>query len=69
LYDWGNEYQRPYSSNSNAYGQMMTSKYTNTRDNVSSRAFVDVRILKDLKFTANVAYDVFNSRWVENYTT
>jgi len=68
LYDWGNEYQRPYSSNSNAYGQMMTSKYTNTRDNVSSRAFVDVRILKDLKFTANVAYDVFNSRWVENYT-
>ena len=29
---------------------------------------MDVRILKDLKFTANVAYDVFNSRWVENYT-
>lgn len=68
LYDWGNEYQRPYSSNSNAYGQLMTSKYSTVYDNVSSRTFVDINILKDLKFTANVAYDVFNRRQVENYT-
>ncbi len=61
LYDWGES--RPYGANSNPYGQLMSSKNRVISDNISSRGYVEVQILKDLKFTANIAYDVF----VDNY--
>lgn len=64
LYDWG-ETGRAAMASSNAYGQLMTSDIGVTTDNVSSRGYITVDILKDLKATANVAYDVFNSK--ENY--
>ena len=32
------------------------------RDNTSSRGYVDINILDGLKFTVNVAYDVFNTK-------
>ena len=60
LYDWGEN--RPAATNANAYGQLVSSKYNTVRDNISSRGYIDVQILKDLKFSANVAFDVFNTK-------
>ena len=66
LYDWGEN--RPYGQLSNPYGQLMTSKNEVISDNISSRGYLDIQILKDLKFTANVAYDVFIDKY-DYYTT
>ena len=66
LYDWGET--RPYGANSNPYGQLMSSKNRQISDNISSRGYVEVQILKDLKVTANVAYDVFIDNY-DYYTT
>ena len=60
LYDWGAT--RPAATNANAYGQLMSSKYNTTKDNISSRGYLDINILKDLKLSANVAFDVFNTK-------
>ena len=57
-YDFGTEYQRPYAMEQNPLAVAKENLNDFVRDNVSSRAYVDVNILKDLKFTANVAYDV-----------
>lgn len=59
-YDWG-ETGRAYAPTSNAYGQLMSSIAKTTRDNISSRGYVNINLLKDLVFSANVAYDVFNT--------
>ena len=67
LYDWG-ETGRAYAGTSNPYGQLMGSINSVIRDNLSSRGYVNVNILKDLVFSANVAYDVFNSKSVVFYT-
>ena len=61
LYDWGED-GRPVGASTNAYGQLMTSKKMTTNDNVSTRGYVNVDILKDLRFSVNVAFDVFNSK-------
>ncbi|MGN1211168.1 MAG: SusC/RagA family TonB-linked outer membrane protein, partial [Candidatus Cryptobacteroides sp.] len=66
LYDWGET--RPAATNTNAYGQLMTSKYNTIRDNISTRGYVDINILKDLKISINAAYDVFNTK-TERYMT
>ena len=60
LYDWG-ETGRAYAPTSNPYGQMLSSIMKTTRDNISTRGYVNVNILKDLVFSVNVAYDVFNT--------
>ena len=61
LYDWGVD-GRPAAASTNAYGQLKTSKKLSISDNVSTRGYVNVDILKDLRFSVNVAFDVFNSR-------
>lgn len=61
LYDWG-ETGRGYAPTSNPYGQLKTSVYNTTRDNVSSRGYVNINILDDLVFSVNAAYDVFNTK-------
>ena len=66
LYDWGE--MRAFGQLSNPYGQLMTSLSETISDNMSSRGYVDIQILKDLKFSANVAYDVFNEKG-DFYTT
>jgi TonB-linked SusC/RagA family outer membrane protein len=66
LYDWGE--MRAFGQLSNPYGQLMTSLSETISDNMSSRGYVDIQILKDLKFSANVAYDVFNQKG-DFYTT
>lgn len=60
LYDWGE--QRAYGQLSNPYGQLLSSIVNTIRDNTSSRGYVDINILDGLKFTVNVAYDVFNTK-------
>lgn len=67
LYDWGDN-GRPYGATANPYGQAIDSINSYISDNLSSRGYVNVNITKDLLFTANVAYDVFNSKKVVFYT-
>ena len=62
LYDWGDTTGRQVASSSNAYGQLQTSLYETTRDNLSSRGYINFNITKDLVLSANVAYDVFNTK-------
>ena len=66
LYDWGE--MRAFGQLSNPYGQLMTSLSQTVSDNMSSRGYLDIQFRKDLKFTANVAYDVFNQKG-DYYTT
>ena len=67
LYDWG-ETGRAYAPTSNPYGQALTSKANDISDNVSTRGYVNINIMKDLVLSANVAYDVFNTKR-DYYTT
>lgn len=60
LYDWGET--RAFGQLSNPYGQLMTSKSMYVTDNVSARGYLDFKLMKDLKFTVNMAYDVFNQK-------
>ena len=60
LYDWGEK--RAYGQLSNPYGQLLSSIVNTIRDNTSSRGYVDINILDGLKFTVNVAYDIFNTK-------
>ena len=64
-YDWGTEYIRPYASEQNPYAAAEASIRQTERDNVSSRGYFEWTFLNDFKFTANVAYDVFNSYYTE----
>lgn len=66
LYDWGEK--RAYGQLSNPYGQLLSSTVNSVRDNMSSRGYLDFDIVKDLKFTVNLAYDIFNTK-SDNYTT
>ena len=59
-YDWGTEYIRPYASEQNPLAAAEASKRFTERDNVSSRGYFEWTFLNDFKFTANIAYDVFN---------
>lgn len=67
LYDWG-ETGRAFAPSMNPFGQLMASQYSTVRDNISSRGYLNVDILKDLVFSANVAFDVFNTKTIA-YTT
>ena len=67
LYDWG-ETGRAYAPSMNPYGQMLSSQISTIRDNISSRGYVNVIFRPDLVFSANVAYDVFNTKSNEYQT-
>lgn len=67
LYDWG-ETGRGYAPNSNPYGQLLASQNRVTRDNMSSRGYVNMNLMEDLVFSVNVAYDVFNTKDIVFYT-
>ena len=67
LYDWGED-GRPVAASTNAYGQLMTSKKSYISDNITTRGYINIDILKDLKFSANVAFDVFNGKY-DYFTT
>lgn len=60
LFDFGTEYQRPYAMEQNPLAVLLENRNRFVADNVSSRGYVNYSILKDLVFTVNLAYDVFN---------
>ena len=68
LYDYGDVYGRPTSLNSNAIAQANLNKNQTQRDNLSARGYFEWNFLKDFKFTANVAYDLFNTYGSEYQT-
>ena len=59
-YDWGDVYGRPYGAQQNPYAVAKENINQDLRDNITTRAYVEVNFLKDFKFTANVAYDAFD---------
>ncbi len=63
LYDWGTT--RPYGNNSNPYAQALESIDKTTTDNITSRAYFKADFLKYFNFTANLSYDVRNTRTEE----
>ena len=67
-YDWGTEYTRPYSAEQNPLAAAEANIQRRERDNVSSRGYFEWTFLNDFKFTANVAYDVFNTWYTELMT-
>ena len=54
------EYNTPMSANQNPMAQLENSIFNTQIDNLSSRGTAEVKFLKDFKFTANIAYDLFN---------
>ncbi len=64
-YDFGTAYARPYASEQNPVSVMKDNLNEFKRDNFSSRGFVKLEFLKDFTFTANLAYDLFNSNNTE----
>lgn len=67
-YDFGTEYVRPYASEQNPLAVAKENIYKTTRDNLSSRGYLEAYFLNDFKFTANIAYDVFNTRQTDYAT-
>ncbi len=67
-YDWGTEYVRPYASEQNPLAAAEAGENQVIRDNVNARGYFELSFLNDFKFTANIAYDAFNSRSVEYMT-
>ena len=67
-YDFGTEYVRPYASEQNPLAVAKENIYKITRDNLSSRGYLEAYFLNDFKFTANIAYDVFNTRQTDYAT-
>ena len=57
-YDWGEN--RPFGATQNPLAAARENINQGIRDNLSTRGYVEFNFLKDFKFTANVAYDVFN---------
>ena len=67
-YDWGTEYTRPYAGEQNPLAAAEANIQRNERDNVSTRGYFEWSFLNDFKFTANVAYDVYNGWYTELMT-
>lgn len=61
-YDFGTENNRPYAAEQNPYAVARENINKTMNDNLSSRGYFEATFLKDFKFTANVAFDVFNMR-------
>lgn len=51
---------RAYAAQQNPIYKLLNDVDKTTSDNVSSRAYVELKFLKDFTFTANIAYDIFS---------
>ena len=68
VYDYGDITGRPTNVNSNPIAQAKLNNNQTERDNLSTRGYFEWTFLKDFKFTANVAYDLFNTYGSEYQT-
>ncbi|MEG1660679.1 MAG: SusC/RagA family TonB-linked outer membrane protein [Bacteroides sp.] len=64
-YDFGTEYARPYASEQNPYATAQANINEVLKDNLSTRGYIDIKFLNDFKFTANIAFDLFNMNTTE----
>lgn len=67
-YDFGTENSRPYASEINPVSTNRDNLNEYLRDNLSSRAYIELKFLKNFIFTANIAYDLFNRTSTEYMT-
>ncbi|MCL1938652.1 MAG: SusC/RagA family TonB-linked outer membrane protein, partial [Candidatus Azobacteroides sp.] len=67
-YDFGETYARPYAAQQNPMATVKAGEYHVGVDVMSLRGFFEVNFLKDFKFTANMAYDIFNTQDVRYMT-
>ena len=67
-YDFGREYTRPMSSESNPYATTAKDIQRYQRDYVTTRGYFEANFLKDFKFTANIGYDTRNNWTTDFYT-
>ena len=61
LYDFGTEKARPYAAEQNPFAVAKVNDNEVKTDNLSARGYFDAEY-KGFRFTANVAYDLFNTR-------
>lgn len=59
-YDFGTLYNRPYAQEQNPYATLLEGINKYTTDNMSSRGYVTINVSKDIRFNANMSYDVFS---------
>ena len=55
------DFNSPYAAPQNPYAVAKENINETVKDNLSTRAYFEARFLKDFKFTANLAYDIFNT--------
>jgi TonB-linked SusC/RagA family outer membrane protein len=56
---------RPYAADQHPLYVLQNDATRQITDNLSSRAYVEAKFLKDFTFTANIAYDIFNTTYNE----
>ncbi|MDR1809354.1 MAG: TonB-dependent receptor, partial [Prevotella sp.] len=64
-YDFGDTYARPYASQQNPMATLDANISKYIVDAFTTRGSVEVTFLKDFKFTANAAYDVFSTVYTD----
>ncbi|MDR0683166.1 MAG: SusC/RagA family TonB-linked outer membrane protein, partial [Dysgonamonadaceae bacterium] len=67
-YDFGETYARPFAAQQNPMATVDAGENKIIVDVVSSRGFFEINFLKNFKFTANIAYDMFNTMQTEYMT-
>ena len=67
-YDFGETYARPYAAQQNPMATVEAGEYKILVDIMRARGAVEVKFLKDFKFTENMAYDIFNTNQVAYMT-
>ena len=68
MYDYGTEHSRIYSAQSNPFANAQDCINDDILDNVNARVYFNWEIVKNLTFSANVAYDIFNENSIEFMT-
>ena len=59
-YDFGT--YRPYGKDANPLAVAKKNDFSTVRDNINTRGYFEWTFLNDFKFTANIAYDIFNTQ-------
>ncbi len=67
-YDFGTQYGRPEASEQNPVATTRANFNQAIADNINARGYFEANFLKDFTFTANLSYDVINSRSIQFMT-
>ena len=61
-YDFGSTYARPYASEQNPLATVEAGENKALVDNMRAMGLVEVKFLKNFKFSTHLAYDIYNSK-------